>query len=252
MQPHIGKAVRMQDILHERSLMLDTTIASSIGAVPALEDLKSVLRECRVTFDGVIVNPGPMEHLSSELGGKNAAAPLIRVDWTNAYRDADFCLPVSEVKRVEISRAKDVMSLGGSAAVATFLMGFDDEFEAENVRSLSLLLREGYELSLPVIADIRPIGPKVGDVNFEDAIKLGVSFMLEAGADALIIPRCGIDALKLIAEWSTVPIIIRTEELMKKKAAGEIFGLDVKGLLFNERILEVEDYPKKIGALRRI
>ena len=150
MQTHVGKAIRMNDILCERAFLFDTTIASSVGAPPCLEDLHDTLCTCNTLFDGIIVNPGQMEHLSTALGGKNRSAPLVRVDWTNAYRGADFCLPASEVKRVEISQAEDVMNLGGSAAVATLLMGFDDDFEAENIRSISRLLRESYELSLPV------------------------------------------------------------------------------------------------------
>ncbi|UCE07065.1 MAG: hypothetical protein JSW07_03235, partial [bacterium] len=130
MQAHIGKAIRINDILDSKSLLLDTSITSCIGATAHLEDLESIVQTCTGLFDGVIINPGQMEHLAQKLSGKNRAAPLVRVDWTNAFRDQDFCLPVSNVKRVEISRADDVMGLGGAAAMATLLMGFGDEFEA--------------------------------------------------------------------------------------------------------------------------
>ncbi|MDZ7332960.1 MAG: hypothetical protein ONB13_07795 [candidate division KSB1 bacterium] len=238
MQTNIGKSIRINDILDSKSFLLDTTIASCLGATPQLEDLKSVLQTSVRIFDGIILNPGQMEHLALEVAGKNRAAPLIRVDWTNAYRDQDFCLPVQQVQRVEISSAEDVMILGGSAAVATLLMGFGDEFEAENIRSISRLLRDAYELSLPVFVDIRPIGSGVSTFNFEDVIKLGVSFMMEAGADALIIPDGAQETLKLIANWATVPVIIRSERLLKQDEAMAIFELGVKGILFNEKILE--------------
>lgn len=251
MQAHIGKAIRMSDILDRRSLILDTTIASSLGAPPSLEDLQGVLRACNALFDGIVLNPGQMEHLSSDLGGKNRSAPLVRVDWTNAYRDADFCLPVSEVKRVEISQAEDVMNLGGSACVSTFLMGFSDDFEAENIRSISRLLREGYELSLPVFADIRPIGPKVSSINFEETIKLGVSFMIKAGADALFIPYCSIDSLELIGSWSNVPVVVQTDQFFEKEVVEKLFQMNLKGILFDEKILEVEDFAGKIRAIRK-
>ncbi len=250
MQTHIGKAIRMSDMLDYRSLLLDTTIASSVGATPQLEDLKHVLQACSGLFDGIIVNPGQMEHLSQELSGKNRAAPLVRVDWTNAYRDENFCLPVSNVKRVEISQADDVMNLGASAAVATLLMGFEDEFEAENMQSISRLIREAYEFSLPVFVDIRPIGPGVSEVNLEDTIKLGVSFMMEAGADALIIPNCSHDSLKLIGTWSTVPVIVRTDEILDQDEIEKIFNLGMKGFLFSEKILEIDGYNKEIGNLK--
>jgi DhnA family fructose-bisphosphate aldolase class Ia len=250
MQYHIGKSIRINDILASKSLLLDTTIASCVGATPQLEDLKSFLKACNDIFDGIIVNPGQMEHLAQDLSGKNRAAPLVRVDWTNAYRDEDFCLPVSNVRRVEISRADDVMNLGGSAAVVTLLMGFGDEFEAENIRSISHLLRASYELSLPVFVDVRPIGPGVNEINFEDTIKLSVSFMMEAGADALILPLCSDETLQLITGWSTIPVIVRSDQLLSSSDVQKLFNLNMAGILFSERVLECGGYEEKILQLR--
>ncbi|MFZ5515499.1 MAG: hypothetical protein ACOY90_02600 [Candidatus Zhuqueibacterota bacterium] len=251
MQTHIGKAIRINDILQQRSLLLDTTIASSIGAPPQAEDLRAVLHSCCADFDGVIVNPGQMEHLSEELCGKNRAAGMVRVDWTNAYRDADFCLPVTDVWRIEISSAGDAMALGASAAVATLLMGYSDEFEATNIRSISHLLRQSYKLALPVFVDIRPIGPKVSEVNFEDTIKLGVSFMMEAGADAMIVPVCRRDVLSLIAGWSTVPVIARADSLLTLDEFKALCDLGLKGVMFSEKILQEPDYLKSIHQLKK-
>jgi len=251
MQTHIGKAIRMSDIQNSKSFLFDTTIASSIGAPPNMENLKSVLQKCNGILDGIIVNPGQMEHLSSELSGKNRAAPLVRVDWTNAYRDKHFCLPVSNVKRVEISQAEDVMDIGGAAAVITYLMGYGDEFEAQNVRSISKMIRASYTLSLPVFVDIRPIGPGVSEINFEDSIKLGVSFMMEAGADALIVPYCSNETLKLLGSWSTIPVIVRIEELISRQEAEQYFDLKIAGILFSEKLLEMVDYTEKITQIRR-
>jgi DhnA family fructose-bisphosphate aldolase class Ia len=250
MQSHIGKSIRINDILDSKSLLLDTTIASCVGATPQMEDLESILQACNEIFDGIIVNPGQMEHLAQELSGKNRASPLVRVDWTNACRNQDFCLPVSKVKRVEISQADDVMNLGGSAAVATLFMGFGDEFEAENIRSISHLLRSSYRLSLPVFIDVRPIGPGVNEINFEDTIKLSVSFMMEAGADALIIPLCSDETLKLIGSWSTIPVIVRSDQLLSLSEVENLFSLNMAGVLFSEKILEHDKFKEKIIQLK--
>ncbi|MDZ7340844.1 MAG: hypothetical protein ONB27_05760 [candidate division KSB1 bacterium] len=250
MQTHIGKAIRLSDILDGRSLLLDTTIASCTGALPGLENLAQVLQQLTRLFNGIVVNPGQLEHLASELSGKNRAAALVRVDWTNAYRDQDFCLPLQEIRRVEISSAEDVLQLGGSAAVATLLMGFGDAFEAENIRSISHLLRASYELSLPVFVDIRPIGPGVSHINFEDTIKLAVSFMMEAGADALIIPHCRSEIMQQIANWSTVPVLVRAEKIFDRDEVQQIFDLKLMGVLFGEKILETPDYPQQVAAMR--
>ena len=191
-----------------------------------------------------------MEHLTNNLCGKNRAAGLVRVDWTNAYRGPDFCLPVSQVKRVDISSAQDVMNLGGCAAVSTLMMGFGDDFEAENMHSISQLIRDSYELSLPVFIDVRPIGPGVSEVNFDDAIKLSASFMMEAGADAMIIPNCSLETLELISNWSTIPVIMRIDELLNKAELDKILNIGINGILFSEKILEDKGFLKKIEDLK--
>lgn len=250
MHTHIGKAIRMSDILSENSLVFDSTIASSIGAPEGMEDLSSTLQQLTPVFDGIILNPGQIEHLAHASGGKNRAAPLVRIDWTNAYRGEDFCLPVSHVKRIPMSNAQDVTDLGGSAAVATLFMGYGDMFEAENIRSISHLIRESYSLSLPVFVDIRPIGDHVSESNYEDTIQLGVSFMMEAGADGLIIPLCNPETLELIGNWSTIPVLAYSEKLITKSELQSLTGHKIQGIVFGEAILNEADYENKIQHLK--
>ena len=55
MQAHIGKSIRLGDILDGKSILLDTTISSCIGATPQLADLKSVFDQYSRHFNGIIV-----------------------------------------------------------------------------------------------------------------------------------------------------------------------------------------------------
>ena len=142
------------------------------------------------------------------------------------------------------------MDLGGAAAVATYLMGFGDEFEAQNVRSISKLIRASYTLSLPVFVDIRPIGPGVSEINFEDSIKLGVSFMMEAGADALIVPDCNHDTLKTLGNWSTIPVIIRIDKVLDIKNANKIFESGTKAILFTEKVCDSDQFLKNVEKMK--
>ena len=85
--------------------------------------------------------------------------------------------------------------------------------------------------------------------NFDDTIKLAISFMMEAGADALIIPNCSQDTLKLIGNWSTIPIIVMIDKLLKRSEFEQIFQQGMKGILFSEKIIETENYKKEIRNL---
>ena len=255
MNTHIGKEIRIGDFIEStdgRSLLLDTSIAASLGATRGLENLSAVLQVVNEYFDGIIVNPGQAEKQAEYLGGKFRAAQLIRVDWTNAYRSQEFCLPVSVIKRMMISNGQDALDLGASAVVATLLMGYDEELESENVKSMSLLARECYRLALPVIADIQPIGGNVKQNNYADSVKLAVSFMLEVGADVLIIPEIDIESFKFIGDWITVPVIVRMQKIPREDKVKNIFKAGLSGVLLSEQVLTEKNLERKIVELKNI
>jgi DhnA family fructose-bisphosphate aldolase class Ia len=193
-----------------------------------------------------------LEHHAQLLGGKLRAAPLVRVDWTNAYRDKDFCLPASSVSRVLLSGGEDALHLGATAAVATLLLGFGEDLESENIESISLLARECYRLSLPLIVDIRPIGEKVTQDNYAGSIKLGTSFMMEAGADALIIPESDLETIRVIGSWSTVPVLVRLDTLPSPERADELFAAGMSGVVLSEKIIGVVENGEKIHILKQV
>jgi hypothetical protein len=120
-----------------------------------------------------------------------------------------------------LGTAEDAVQLGACAAVVTFLLGYDEDLEAQNVQSISFLSRECARVSLPLLAEVRPTGPKVDPAKFDGAVELGVSFMVEGGADGLIIPLPGEDALGMILEFApTVPVFVQVDDIATLDANG--------------------------------
>jgi len=254
-QTNIGKSIRISDFIDSRDgrgLLLDTTVTSSVGATVGLENFNLTIEKINENVDGIIVNPGQAEQHAALLGGKDRASALVRVDWTNAFRNKEFCIPMSNFKRLMISDAGDALNLGASAVVASFFLGFDDNAEAQNIESLSLLARECYPISLPLVVDIRPIGELVGPHNFDESIKLGVSFMQEMGTDILIIPNCNSDTMAAIGNWISIPVLIRMDEVPAKEKVVEIFNSKMSGIVLSEKILEDNNGLEKIIPLKSI
>lgn len=236
MAENIGKQLRLAEwfnVSYGGAILVDMTISGAEGAVTGLEDPGEAVDELGCQATGLIVNPGQMERLASRgrLPGKRGAAPLVRVDWTNALRPSDFIAPMRKARRVLLSSAEDAMDLGADAIVTYLLMGLDEDFEAENIQSFAFLARESARLGLPLVADIQLVGPKVGKVNFADAVKLGVAQAVEGGADAFIIPDPGEEALAMIRRFSPVPVLLRVEGKgdSNKGGLGDA-GLDKGGL----------------------
>ena len=255
MNINVGKTIRLGDLFDptdHSSLIIDTSITASLGAVSGLENIKKTVSKINTICDGIIVNPGQLEHHADLLGGARRAAPIVRLDWTNYTRDESFCLPAVDIHRVLISGVEDALRLGASAVLMRYLMGFDDEFEAENVQSVSLQAKDAYRESLPFIVEICPLGPKVDTHNYDGTLKLGVACMLEAGADVLILPDCSPELLREIANWSDIPVIIRIKNSKDSDKVKQKMITGISGVLISEELFDDMEYQETLRQIQKI
>lgn len=210
----IGKTLRLAEFWREsqKSLLADISMPGALGPMPGLDRPSEAVRQLAPLVEGLIVNPGIADSQVAAFSGKAGAAPLVRLDWTNAQRPADFVLPPAQIHRVALGTAEDALQLGACAAVTTLLLGYDEDFEARNVQSISFLARACDQISLPLFAEVRPVGPKVEPAKYDGAVQLGVSFMVEGGADAISIPLPGAKALALLLEFAPVPLFLQVDD----------------------------------------
>mgnify|MGYP005842408507 CR=1 FL=1 len=241
----IGKALRRAEFWREgqKSLLADISLPGALGPLPGMETPAEAVKALAPRVDGLIVNPGVAETFADAFVGKLGAAPLVRLDWTNAVRPADFVLPPAHVRRIALGAAEDALELGACAAVASFLLGYDEDFEAASIQSISFLARACERLSLPLLVDLRPIGPKIEPAKFDSAVQLGVSFMVEGGADAISIPLPRkTPALKLLLDFSPAPLFLQVEDaaaLKHEDAGAYLAALEIgcAGLALDSRAL---------------
>lgn len=211
MSTSIGKSLRLAEFWREgqRSLLIDATLPAALGPLPGLEAPARLVESLAPLADGLILNPGLAERHAERFGGRLGAAPLVRLDWANIHRPADFALPPRNPQRVMLATPTDAVQIGACAAVVSLLLGYDEDFEAHNIQSISFASRECTRVSLPLLADVHLTGPKIDPARFDSALELGVSFMVEAGADGIFLPLPGPQALRLLLNYSPVPLFIR-------------------------------------------
>jgi DhnA family fructose-bisphosphate aldolase class Ia len=213
MPTSIGKVLRLAEFWHEgqKSLLVDATLPGALGPLPGLESPAQAVEELAPLADGLILNPGLAEKHAARFAGKLGAAPLVRLDWTNAVRSADFALPPHEVRRVTLASPTDAVQIGACAAVVSLLLGYEEDFEARNIQSISFASRECVRVSLPLLADVQLVGPKIDPAKFDGAAELGVAFMVEAGADGICLPLPAPRAVELLLQYAPVPLFIRVD-----------------------------------------
>jgi len=250
-----AKTYRICEILrHDLSVWIDTTVASSIGPPVGLEDLGAALERVRGS-DAAVLNPGPAERFAGKFGGPHRPGLVMRLDWTNVFRGASHPTPCQEPMYCPIAEPDEALTLGASAVMVTLLLGFDEMFEAENVRHVARFARQASKESVPTAIDVRPLGPRVSDENMADTILLGASMALEFGADIIVLPYPGEAALNTAASFVSVPIAVDIDAVAGDDGKGVVRALSTAGMrcvLLRERLLASKDIETEIEQIRSI
>jgi DhnA family fructose-bisphosphate aldolase class Ia len=177
---------------------------------------------------------------------------LIRADWTNALRRDDFVLPPEKIQYIPLLDAADASDLGANALVMHFILGHEEEIEARCLQRVVNLALEGLNLSMPLIVDVQPIGPRV--VLLNKAIELGVSYALEGGADGIVVPWPGTQSFKTIQAMSNgLPVWVRPGSLeMDNPELAEALQQGAAGIWLDEHIFAVNDPAGNLQAFQAL
>ena len=192
-----SKQYRMNEFIDStdgRSLIIDTSCGLTLGVRAGLEDLQTAVAPLLRHCDGIVASPGQIRTLSN--WGRQNAALLARADWTNALRTQSHVLPPSNIQYIPLLQPSDGLELGVNGLVVHFLLGHDEQIEADCLKNCVQLALQGTAAGMPLIVDVQPIGPRV--VLRSKAIELGVSYALESGADGIAIPWPGEASFKTI------------------------------------------------------
>ena len=208
-----SKSYRLKEFINpsdSHSLIIETSGGLSMGPLPGLEHYSKAVQPILPFVDGVVSSPGQARKLFGLT--RQDAALLVRADWTNALRGADFVLPPETINLIPLLSPQDALDLGASALVLYFLLGHEEEIEAGCLRRTVQTSLEGAKVGLPLIVDVQPIGPRV--VLYKKAVELGVSYALEGGADGVAVPWPGKESFKtIIAMAAEAPVWIKPSSL---------------------------------------
>lgn len=231
-----------------RSLVVDTSSGLMLGAQPGLELFADAVQPLLPWLDGVVTSPGQARRLGPRT--RQEAALLVRADWTNALRGADFVLPPDVIHYLPLLDPKDALDLGANALVMHFLLGHSEEIEAQCLYRVVQLALEGANVGMPLIVEVQPIGPRV--VLRNKAIELGVSYALEGGADGIVIPWPGSKSFETILGMTRdMPVWVKPGGLPAEAVEiAEALRLGAVGLWLDERLFAEADPAARALAWR--
>jgi len=192
-----SKQYRFNDLFNPvngRSLVVDTSSGLVLGALPGLERFDHAIQPLLSYMDGIVTSPGQARNLGTRT--HQQAGLIVRADWTNALRPNNFVLPPENIAYLPLLEPNDALDLGANALVMHFILGHEEQIEAQCLHRAVNLALDGLNLGMPLIVDVQPIGPRV--VLRNKAIELGVSYALESGADGIVISWPGSKSFETI------------------------------------------------------
>jgi DhnA family fructose-bisphosphate aldolase class Ia len=248
-----NKLYRMKELFNPvdgRSLVVDTSSALVLGALPGLERFNHAVQPLLSYMDGIVTSPGQARNLGTRT--HQQAGLIVRADWTNALRADDFVLPPENIKYLPLLEPNDAIDLGANALVMHFILGHQEQIEAQCLHRAVNLALEGLSLGMPLIVDVQPIGPRV--VLLNKAVELGVSYALESGADGIAIPWPGTESLETIqAMCSGTPVWIKPGSFdADRPELVESLELGAVGFWLDESIFAIEDPAAQLQALQTL
>jgi DhnA family fructose-bisphosphate aldolase class Ia len=246
-----SKTYRLREFISPsdgHSLVVDTSSGLSRGALPGLEHFAEAVRPLLPLADGMVTSPGQAGKLDRR--SRTDAALLVRADWTNALRGADFVLPAETISHIPLLSPEEGLNLGASALVVYFLLGYEEQIEAGCLKNTVQLALQGGQIGLPLIVDVQPSGPRV--VLPSKAIELGVSYALEGGADGVAIPWPGPASLvNILTMMSGLAVWIKPTAIeVSGIELSEALSLGAAGLWLDERLFTLDEPAAALEGFR--
>lgn len=231
-----------------RSLIVDASAGLSLGALPGLERFSEAINPVLGLADGIVVSPGQARRLAGR--SRSESALLLRGDWTNALRSADFVLPPETTALTALLEPGEALDLGASALVIHFLLGYEEQIEAACLKTTVQLALQGRQAGLPLLVEILPTGPRV--VLRGKAIELGASYALEGGADGVVLPWPGPDSFDNILQMAAeVPVWVKPNSLeAAANEIGEALRMGSAGLWLDAGVFAMNAPIEFLGSLR--
>ncbi|MEM2850091.1 MAG: 4Fe-4S binding protein [Candidatus Bathyarchaeia archaeon] len=258
---NLGKLIRLSRIIDPsdgKGLVVAADHGLMLGPIKGVVDLEATLRKVIAGRpDAILVSPGQARRLSHLFTGGEAPAMLVRIDWTNAFRDKTYTLPARSIQFNRVTTVKEAVKIGASGVVTYLFLGFDRE--KDHIAMVKEFSMECKTWSMPLIIEPLPMGPRVTKANYVDMVKRAVEKAVELGADALKVPYTGdpYSFKDVIEASSDVPVLVlggyKALSIRDSlEVISEVLDAGAAGVVFGRNIVQDPNPDEAVRLMRRI
>jgi len=261
MMSSTGKTIRLGRILHperRRAAVVAFDHGLHLGVIPGVLNPGQVLEDlAQAGADAFLVAPGIARAYASVFSGRGAPGLILRLDWTNRWREPDM-LGSEEGRGRMIAGVDDAARLGADAVLAYMFLGYQEpEAEARQVEEVARVARSCENLGIGCIIEPMARGLRVGDNPYRpELIALGARVACELGADVLKTDYSGDAAsFRQVVQAAFRPILIaggpRTPTLRGalEMVAGALQA-GARGMFIGRNVFQAPNPSRMMGVLR--
>lgn len=258
-----GKTIRLGRVLNPRShraAVIAFDHGVHLGMLPGIEQPGQVLETLtEAGADAFLVGPGIARMYASVFSGRGAPGLILRLDWTNRWRGAEF-LGSDEGRGRLIGSVEDAARLGADAVLVYMFVGYQDpDAEAQQVQDVTQVAMACETLGIGCIIEPMARGLRVGENIYDVKYAAPLARMAcELGADVLKTDYTGdAESFRHVVEAAFRPILIaggpKTSTL--REALAMVRGaLDAgaSGMFIGRNVFQAPNPGQMMAVLRRM
>src|SRR5690554_2909987 len=212
--PNTGKTIRLGRILHpgaRRAAVVAFDHGLHIGVIPGVERPGEMLEQlAEAGADAFLVSPGIARRFSSVFTGRGAPGLILRVDWTNRWREPGM-LGSDEGRGRMIASVEGALQLGADAMLTYMFFGYGDpDAEARQAEDVARLAETCEAFGMGCIIEPMARGVRADhDIYRAEYVALGARIACELGADILKTDYTGsAESFRTVTAAAFRPILI--------------------------------------------
>jgi len=251
-----GRAIRLGRLLPpgEGSVIVAIDHGQTFGPMQGLQDLTAAAERLKEA-NGVLLAPQMIRFSGSLFQGRDRPTVIARLNWNTIHCESWHYQQAHIVKAMSVRAA---VAAGAEVVLASLVLRTgSEEQDARNVEVFAQLAEESYDLGIPLIGEVFPIGGlRDRPDEFHDYIRKACRIVCELGADAIKTFYTD-ERFAQVVEGTPIPILAlgaeKTErEIDALELAHRAVQAGARGVVFGRNVLQARDPVQFLRALKKV
>jgi DhnA family fructose-bisphosphate aldolase class Ia len=251
-----GRQLRLSKLFPEgkKSVVVAIDHGQTFGPAEGLVNFTQAAERLKEA-NGVLMAPHMIRFSGSLFQGAGSPALITRLNWNTIH-----CEPwnYQEAHIVKTVTAKDGVRAGAEILLAGLVLKTGDQRQdARNVEVFARSVREAYDLGVPLIGEVFPVGGmRARSDEFHDYIKKACRIICELGADAIKTFYTG-ERFAEVIEGVPIPVFALGAEKMRHEVdalelAFKAINAGAAGVVYGRNVIQAKDPAQFLHALKDV